>query len=82
MLSAVLRDKDGNMVDRNFSFTDVNEIYPGEKSPFMIVFMETPPAWETFEIELRTSEYTYDVQELTSFEVLNSVYVFEPPAYR
>jgi hypothetical protein len=43
--------------------------------------METPPAWETLEIELRTGEYTNDVQELTSFEVLNSVYVFDPPAY-
>jgi hypothetical protein len=66
-ISGTLRDTNGNVVDSDYTYSDIYVLSSGMKSPFLMIFFDPPP-WATYELVVTwstTSEQPY------SLEILN-----------
>ncbi len=72
-INATLRDLSGNVVDSDYTYSDIGILTPGMKSPFNVIFFD-PPQWATYDLVVTwstTSSYPYPL------ELLNSTFYFD-----
>ena len=72
-ISATLRDSSGNVVGSDSTYSDIDTLTPGMKSPFWIL-ASIPPAWSTYELHVSydtTSDQPYPL------EILNQTSYFD-----
>jgi hypothetical protein len=72
-ISGTLRDTNGNVVDSDYTFSDIDVLTPGMKSPFSIFFLD-PPSWATYDLFV-TWDTTSDQPH--SLEILNHTSYFD-----
>lgn len=66
-----LRDADNKLIDSTFSFSMLNVMEPGDRSPFQVSFIEPPDDWENYEIAVQADEAGF-IETYTDFEILSA----------
>ncbi len=72
-ITATLYDEAGEAVKSDFSYAKVDQIYPGERSPFLIIFSKTPD-WSSYELAV---EWKATARQRPLLEVLSSELTFD-----
>jgi hypothetical protein len=72
-VSATLRDGSGNVVDSDYSFSMIDTLTPGMRSPFLIIFSD-PPTWNSYELAVTWATTTDTPHHL---EILNTQSYFD-----
>lgn len=71
---ATLRDSIGNVVGSDYTYSDIDTLTPGMKSPFFLLF-SNPPAWSTYELHVSydtTSDQPYPLEILNQTSYFGS----------
>jgi hypothetical protein len=72
-IHATLRDANGNVVDSDYTYSDIDILIPEMKSPFMVLLWD-PPAWSSYELSVTWST-TYEHPH--ALEILNHTTYFD-----
>ena len=66
----LLDDASGRAVAAAFGYTELGLISPGEASPFRVVFLVLPPAWQDYRILIQGGKAEY-VEKCRDFDILS-----------